>query len=63
MRFLITGLFPPGVVAGGVLGGLLGIRAARLIAFGILALAPMPVHRALPNVRDVEQTPFCVAVG
>jgi MFS family permease len=54
MRVLIMGLFPFGALLGGVLGELLGPRAALLATCAVGLPAPIPVYLALRGVRDVD---------
>jgi MFS family permease len=57
MRFLIMGLFPLGALLGGGLGELLGARWTLLVSFGLLAVSPVPVYRALRHAPRIEDLP------
>jgi MFS family permease len=54
MRFLIMGLFPVGALLGGVLAEVIGLRGTLAVAFGIVAVSPLPTYRAVRHARDVE---------
>jgi MFS family permease len=57
MRFLIMSPFPLGALLGGMLAETVGPRPALWLAAAIVVLSPLPVHRALRGVRDVDQLP------
>jgi MFS family permease len=57
MRFLMMSLFPLGALLGGVLGETVGPRPTLWLSAAVVVLSPLPVHRALRGVRDVEQLP------
>jgi MFS family permease len=57
MRFLMMGLFPLGALFGGVVGEVLGLRAALWLTGGVIALSTLPVYRVLRQIRDVDEIP------
>jgi MFS family permease len=64
MRFIVWGTMPLGALAGGTLGGLIGLRQTLFIAAipGTLAflpvlLSPLRKLREIPAVSEEEQTP------
>lgn len=57
MRVLIMGALPLGGLAGGALGGVLGVRATIWAVTPLLALAFVPLLPPLWRVRDVTDLP------
>lgn len=57
MGFLIMGSFPLGAIAGGALGGVLGLRPVLWVAAAIILAAPIPVYLALRGMREVTDLP------
>jgi predicted MFS family arabinose efflux permease len=55
MRVLIMAAFSVGAVLGGLVAELAGLRAALLLAAGIVLASPWPVRRALRGATTVEE--------
>ncbi|MFC3763115.1 MFS transporter [Tenggerimyces flavus] len=55
MRFLVMGSFPIGALAGGLLGGTIGVRGTLWIVGGVTLIASVPPFVTLRHVRGVEQ--------